>query len=102
MAKKTRSHNEWFRTVSKTTCECGQRKTSVWSWGQYVIGKWHNVMQFCDACVDTRVRDLLMGHGGDCGCEINLVGYGGQTLSPALLKLQDDLNQQHCAMQAAA
>lgn len=69
------NHNEWFRPVSKTTCDCGQRKTQVWSWGEYVVGKWRTVKWFCESCFPDRVRDPLKSHSGPCGCTITLVAY---------------------------
>lgn len=78
---KVRSHNEWFRPVS-----CGNRKScprcsakllgeSIWSWGEYAIGKWRTVKHFCQRCFAEAVLKPLLGHAGDCGCTIELVGY---------------------------
>jgi len=96
---KPREHNEWFRTVSKTKCACGQRNTTVWSWGNYVYGKWRTITHFCDACIDRAVFPHLVPHANECGCVINLIGYSGQRLSAKLQALQQQLNQTFCAVQ---
>ncbi len=56
MARKSkdRIHHEWFRTVTETTCECGARRTEVWSWGEYVRARWNTVNHFCRRCFPTR------------------------------------------------
>lgn len=79
---KVRTHNEWFRPVSlgnrkscPTCCLKLLPEESVWSWGEYVRAKWRTVAYFCKQCFESRVRTPLVAHGGDCGCEINLVGY---------------------------
>lgn len=84
MAKKPQVHREWFRSVALKKCECGERHVQVWTWGQYVIGKWRNVMHFCEKCFDDRVKRPLNEHTGECGCTVEMVGYHGEKL-PAWL-----------------
>ena len=82
---KVRSHNEHFRQVSLgnrkscPTCRCKLAENeSVWSWGEYVRAKWHTVKHFCRECFEEEVRVPLLGHAGDCGCNIVLCGYHGK------------------------
>lgn len=85
--KKPRVHNEWFRTVGlggRKTCpncraliEPGEK---IWSWGEYVRAKWRTVMHFCKNCYGSHVKAPLFDHTKDCGCTVELVGYGGETL----------------------
>lgn len=89
-----RSHNEWFRPVSlggRKSCPSCPAKLgpgeSVWSWGEYVNGKWRTVDHFCRECFPRNVRRRLSGHTDTCGCEVNLVGY--HTSLPAWLTLED-------------
>lgn len=82
---KIRQHNEYFRPLVKTTCECGKKKTKVWSWGEYHNVRWYTVKHFCKDCYNERVKADLLGHAGPCGCKINLVGY--QTKLPRWLNL---------------
>jgi hypothetical protein len=89
-----RLHNEYFRTVSlggrkscpncRTKLEHGE---SIWSWGNYIIGKWCTVKYFCWACATEEVLVPLIEHRIDCGCDIALVGYQGEEL-PKWLRLQ--------------
>ena len=51
----------------------------VWSWGEYINAKWHTVKHFCKHCYPEIRRDLEV-HRSDCGCEFNLIGYGGEIL----------------------
>lgn len=92
---KTRSHNEWFRTVSlggRKTCPCCRERLepgeSIWSWGQYVHGIWRTVKHFCKNCYEKGVREQLIDHADDCGCEINLVGRHGPL--PEWLTLEEN------------
>ena len=48
----------------------------VWSWGEYRIGKWNTVRHFCKSCFHTTVREPLLEHAGNCGCNISLIGKG--------------------------
>ena len=92
MAKpKVREHNEYFRTVSlgkRKTCPSCKAKLalgeSIWSWGEYVRAKWRTVDYFCKECFNSAVRSRLLNHAKDCGCKVNLVGYGGTKLPPWL------------------
>src|SRR5687768_16636257 len=94
MAKKQDVHREWFRTVSKTVCPtCGRRKTVVWTWGEYVTGKWYNVAQFCDGCALATVGPRLIAHARSCGCTFALVGYRGEQLSAPLVALQAEIDR---------
>jgi hypothetical protein len=69
------------------TCECGAKKAEVWSWGEYVVGKWRTVDWFCEACFADRVKGRLLAHAAPCGCSFVLEGYRGTTL-PAWLTLE--------------
>ena len=78
---KQREHREWFRPVSlgnrKSCPSCHARlgdSECVWSWGEYVCGKWRTVRHFCRECWPL-ARAELNGHAGGCGCRIALVGY---------------------------
>lgn len=76
---KTRTHNEYFRPVKDKKCQCGTKASDhpdgVWSWGEYVGGKWRNVMRVCFRCWYFRALPTLVNHKADCGCAFNLVGY---------------------------
>lgn len=78
---KVRQHNEWFRTVSLggrkscPNCRAKLNGGSIWVWGEYIRAKWHNVKYFCQSCYETEVKAPLENHAGDCGCQINMVGY---------------------------
>lgn len=87
---KLRQHNQYFRTVTARTCNCGAQYKEgghVWSWGEYVRAKWYTVKWFCEKCFHYEVKDLLTGHTDTCGCKVNLVGYQGQQL-PEWLTLE--------------
>jgi hypothetical protein len=77
---KTRSHNEWFRTVSmgnrKTcpTCHNPLKGESIWSWGEYHNAKWRTIKRFCRNCFQHEVSIPLKQHNTECGCQITLVG----------------------------
>lgn len=83
---KTRTHNEWFRTVklggrkSCPNCKEKLQGESIWSWGQYQCAKWKTVTHFCRNCYASRVKTPLQGHTKDCGCNVQLVPYGGEHL----------------------
>lgn len=86
MAKKLRLHREWFRPVAaggrKSCPGCSAKLPPgerVWSWGQYVAGKWRTVRHFCVTCYPT-IQKLLVEHAAGCGCEFELVSYQGATL----------------------
>lgn len=57
----------------------------VWSWGEYVNAKWNTVMHFCKTCFPLYVKDRLLDHRNDCGCDFNLIAYGGDQLPDWLL-----------------
>lgn len=80
---KQRIHREWFRTVlcggRKSCPRCGNRlppNESIWSWGQYVRGKWRTITHFCRSCW-SGIADDLVAHQSSCpdNCEIQLIGY---------------------------
>ena len=89
MARKQRErvHNEWFRRIEKRSCPCGAKKVEVWSWGEYLLGKWRTVEHFCQRCFEP-IRVKLVEHAKPCGCRFELIGYGGQKL-PGWLSLDD-------------
>ena len=82
---KIRQHNEYFRSVSLggrkscptcyTPLEAGE---SVWSWGEYLYGKWRTVKHFCKTCAQQAVVQPLTQHAGPCGCVIGLKMYRGE------------------------
>ena len=81
-----RRHNEYFRTVSlggrKSCPNCGEKLDAgekIWSWGEYVRGKWRTVRHLCKKCWKPTER-ALFSHKMQCGCEFNLVGYQGEKL----------------------
>jgi hypothetical protein len=74
---KIRVHNEWFMPLAKKTCPCGEKKTQVFAWGEYVSGKWRTVDHFCRACFSTEVIPRLLAHAGDCGRERSSKGVSG-------------------------
>ena len=78
MRKDNRVHREWFRSIVKTTCSCGAKKTQVFSWGEYICGKWRTVDYVCEACFKPSVLPRLKAHMGECGCSFELVGKGSQ------------------------
>lgn len=83
---KIRIHNEWFMPIAKRTCLCGQKKTEVFSWGEYVIGKWRTVDHFCQSCFVERVAVRLSEHAGPCGCVFALKARSGYSI-PAWIKM---------------
>lgn len=94
---KQRTHNEWFRTVSlgkrKSCPSCKQKLDkgeSIWSWGNYISGKWHTVLHFCKECYGEKCKQELFSHRTECGCDFELVGYSGETL-PEWLNLEGEL-----------
>ena len=89
---KVRNHNEWFRTVllgNRKSCpNCGEKLNgeSIWSWGEYLYGKWRTVKYFCKHCFPEQVQKPLQEHAGPCGCQITLCGRGD--VLPDWLKLE--------------
>ena len=84
MAAKQRTHNEYFRTVGlggRKSCPTCKEKLlpgeSIWSWGEYHNAKWYTVRRFCKCCFPDVQRDLDV-HRNECGCDFNLVMYGGE------------------------
>jgi hypothetical protein len=76
-SKKPRSHNEWFRPVArKSRCPSCNRSVpldeTLWSWGEYVSGKWRTVKHFCRECYVEEVQTPLISHTADCGCSVEL------------------------------
>lgn len=67
----------------------------VWSWGEYVVGKWRTVKHFCKTCFPSEVQESLSSHTDDCGCQINLVGYSGTEL-PKWLTLEKRRKHHDC------
>lgn len=82
---KVRQHNEYFRTVKAGRKRCPTCKSKldgepIWSWGEYIYGRWNTVKHFCKYCAEPMVLIPLRDHAGDCGCQVNLVGYCGEKL----------------------
>ena len=95
---KPRVHNEYFRTVSlggrKSCPYCKaklEREESIWSWGEYVRGKWYTVRYLCKLCFPA-IQQQLVGHSKPCGCEIVLQRYGAERL-PAWLTLEGKVHE---------
>ena len=77
---KLRNHNEWFTTVSlggRKSCPLCKAKLGprewIWSWGEYVRGKWRTVKHFCKECYPEEVRKPLLRHTEECGCNVTIV-----------------------------
>ena len=80
----TRTHNEWFRTVSlknRKSCPTCWNKLppgeSIWSWGEYAYAKWRTITHFCVNCYDHEVRYPLIKHREECGCDFELISRSG-------------------------
>jgi hypothetical protein len=81
MSKKQRKHNEWFRPVArKAKCPTCSRPVpqdkTLWSWGEYVYGKWRTVKHFCEECFVEQVQTPLVEHTNGCGCDVELCFKG--------------------------
>lgn len=79
---KTRVHNEWFRPVTlgnRKSCPTCNAKLppgeSIWSWGEYHVGKWRTVKHFCVNCYLGEVQRPMLMHRIDCGCEFAIKMY---------------------------
>lgn len=87
-----RVHREWFRTVMDKRKSCPNCKNKlpqaeqIWSWGEYVCGKWRTVSNLCINCWPATEKRLAE-HINSCGCSFELVSYGGQKL-PEWLKIK--------------
>ncbi len=91
---KQRVHNEYFRCISLKHCPiCNARNVQVWSWGEYVNGKWRTVSHFCNECIQQVIEPRLLAHAKQCGCTFELKGYAGTKLSENLIAIQDKINQ---------
>ena len=101
MARRLRSHNEYFRPFnvrtlyrnnigsnapyklfkgvesSRKTCPTCKTKLEpnefCWTWGEYHHGKFSVVHRFCKACFQTEIVTPLLNHIQSCGCGVNLV-----------------------------
>ncbi len=89
---KQRNHNEWFRPVERggrkscSHCKCKLAKGEwIFSWGNYINAKFHNIRDVCKECWH-EVRDRLTGHAGDCGCSITIRCTG--TTQPEWMTLE--------------
>lgn len=88
---KQRNHNEWIMgPLAKRTCPCGEKKTEVYGWGEYVIGKWRTVDHFCRKCFQTRVLAPLRDHADDCGCSITFQPRSGYRL-PDFIRVVENI-----------
>jgi len=103
---KQRNHNEWFREVSlggRKSCPCCRAKLqpgeSIWSWGQYVVGKWQTIKHFCKSCFVEEVATELTDHTATCGCTVSLQF---QSRQPQWLRLPDQCKEQSRELAAAA
>jgi hypothetical protein len=73
MTAKVRVHKEWFRRIKKRSCSCGNKRTDVYSWGEYRNAKWHTVEYVCQACWNAWAAKLN-SHKQAAGCTFQLVG----------------------------
>jgi hypothetical protein len=72
-----------YESRCKSCPTCGSKLEQdewIWSWGEYVHGKWNTVKHFCKQCYPKEVKQLLIEHRNDCGCNFQLVGYSGEAL----------------------
>lgn len=88
MVKNKRIHNEFFMPLAKTTCPCGQKKTEVFAWGEYVYGRWRTIAHFCQCCFVRQVQDRLIIHAKSCGCAFNITARSGHSI-PSWIKMPD-------------
>jgi hypothetical protein len=94
---KQRIHNEWFQAIKMPTCLCGQKKTQVFAWGEYVAGKWRTVDHFCQTCFVERVLSRLIDHAAPCGCAFQFNARTGHGPLPDFIKQGEG----QCNVQAA-
>lgn len=85
---KIRIHNEWFMPLRKTTCDCGQKKTEVFAWGEYSRARWITISHFCQACFPD-IQKQLSTHAGSCGCSFELKARSGHGPLPEWIKMLD-------------
>lgn len=83
-----RIHKEWFQSIVKRSCPCGQKKVEMFAWGEYVFGKWRTVDHFCKSCFLTNIVPQLLSHAKECGCSFQLQARVGHRL-PEWLKMPD-------------
>lgn len=99
---KPRTHNEHFRELAKhkcPTCHAGSKSSPVrvFSWGEYIHGKWHTVKHFCSECFLEEVLDQLQDHANTCGCTIQFVTHIHNT--PAYLqRTLEPIKEPHLCM----
>lgn len=82
-------HNEWFQKLVKTKCPCGQKKTEVFAWGEYVNGRWTTVAHFCQACFVRTVQNRLINHARACGCAFEIKARSGNGPLPEWIKMPE-------------
>jgi hypothetical protein len=92
---KPRVHREWFKPVSRggrKSCPTCRAKLepgeSIWSWGEYVYGKFRAIRDVCKNCWSGLVSDLK-AHTDDCGCTVELVPY--HAAKPAWMTLGEPI-----------
>jgi hypothetical protein len=89
---KIRVHNEWFQSIVKTTCPCGQKKTTCYAWGNYVAARWRTVEHFCEKCFQSRVMTRLLAHAGPCGCVFSFQARSGHSLPAFIQEAESQCN----------
>jgi len=57
--KTPKPHNEYFQPIAKRSCNCGNKKCEMYSWGEYVRGNWRTIDHFCQKCFTTHVLPRL-------------------------------------------
>ncbi len=73
-------HNEYFQPIAKRTCPCGRKKTQIFSWGEYVAGKFRKIDHFCQDCFSYRVIPRLVNHAEECGCSFRIQPRSGHII----------------------
>lgn len=92
MSAKVRVHNEWFQATAYGVCDCGstrfirhkvfKRDVTIYSWGEYVSGRWRTVRRVCEMCFQRDIIPILRAHADPCGCAFALVPRSGHSLPP--------------------
>lgn len=67
-------------TSARKKCVTCDRKLPegefIWTWGEYRNAWFRVVAKFCVNCFDDVVKNKLLKHANDCGCQINLIVQG--------------------------
>jgi hypothetical protein len=97
--------------VDDKVCECGRRTSNtyrgkpipatercqqVYSWGQYVVGKWRTIYHFCEHCAVERIEAPLSSHIADCGCSVSFQWKPGRQMPGFLKEMETRINATPC------